>query len=551
MTPEQLEQIAAVEVETQRHVDHSIRVCMAAGCLAANSDAVRTALHREVNKRKSSSSQSCSVKGVGCLGLCSEGPLVAIAPDNVLFRHVKPKDAPAILDSLNGRHTRRLLCPQDTPFFQRQQRIVLENSGKIDPTRIEEYIAAGGYSALSKALDSMTAKQVLDEVSYSGLRGRGGAGFPVGQKWNIVAKTEGTRKFVICNADEGDPGAFANRTVLESDPQRVLEGMAIAAYAVGAEEGYIYIRAEYPLAIERLTTAINQAEDLNLLGTQILDSTFNFTLQLRVGAGAYVCGEETALIASIEGKRGTPRTRPPYPSEAGLWDCPTLINNVETFANIPSIIRNGGDWFASIGVGRSKGTKVFSLTGHIVNSGVIEVPLGITLREIIFDMGGGIPDGRQFKAVQTGGPTGGCVSLEYLDTSVDYDSLLKLGSVMGSGGMIVMDDSTCMVDVARYFMDFCMSESCGKCTPCRVGTAQLFDLLDSITHGTATLDDLALLERLCNVVKRTSLCGLGQSAPNPILSTLRYFREDYLAHIQEKRCDAQICPVQTTVLEGV
>lgn len=549
MLPEEIEQIAQTEAARQGHYEHCIRVCTASGCLTNHSDRVQAALQTEVEKR--GLQRACVVKGVGCLGLCSAGPLVSVSSDEVLYQTVTPTDAPEIVSALGRQPVRRLECPAHTPFFERQRKIVLENSGKIDPTHIEDYLTVNGYAGLMKVIETMTPKDVLREVSQSGLRGRGGAGFPTGLKWSIVAHTENQHKYVICNADEGDPGAFANRTVLESDPHRVLEGMAIAAYAVGADEGFIYVRAEYPLAVKRLETAIAQAEGLNLLGEKILDSEFNFTVRVRVGAGAYVCGEETALIASIEGKRGIPRTRPPYPSESGLWGYPTLINNVETFANIPSIVRNGGAWYAEIGVGRSKGTKVFSLTGQVVNSGVIEVPLGITLREIVFDLGGGIPNRKQFKAVQTGGPTGGCVPLEHLDTSVDYDSMVKLGSVMGSGGMIILDETTCMVDVARYFMEFCMAESCGQCTSCRVGTAQLYDLLSSITHGTATSDDLALLERLCGVVKRGSLCGLGQSAPNPILSTLRYFRDEYLAHIYSHRCDAHVCPVGSLVTEAV
>ncbi|MBX3083271.1 MAG: NAD(P)H-dependent oxidoreductase subunit E [Anaerolineae bacterium] len=549
MLPEEIEQIAQTEAARQGHYEHCIRVCTASGCLTNHSDRVQAALQTEVEKR--GLQRACVVKGVGCLGLCSAGPLVSVSSDEVLYQTVTPTDAPEIVSALGRQPIRRLECPVHTPFFERQRKIVLENSGKIDPTHIEDYLTVNGYAGLMKVIETMTPKDVLREVSQSGLRGRGGAGFPTGLKWSIVAHTENQHKYVICNADEGDPGAFANRTVLESDPHRVLEGMAIAAYAVGADEGFIYVRAEYPLAVKRLETAIAQAEGLNLLGEKILDSEFNFTVRVRVGAGAYVCGEETALIASIEGKRGIPRTRPPYPSESGLWGYPTLINNVETFANIPSIVRNGGAWYAEIGVGRSKGTKVFSLTGQVVNSGVIEVPLGITLREIVFDLGGGIPNRKQFKAVQTGGPTGGCVPLEHLDTSVDYDSMVKLGSVMGSGGMIILDETTCMVDVARYFMEFCMAESCGQCTSCRVGTAQLYDLLSSITHGTATSDDLALLERLCGVVKRGSLCGLGQSAPNPILSTLRYFRDEYLAHIYSHRCDAHVCPVGLLVTEAV
>ncbi|MCC7446135.1 MAG: NADH-quinone oxidoreductase subunit NuoF [Anaerolineae bacterium] len=544
MLPEELERIVLAEQAERARPHNCIRVCTSAGCLTAHSNQVKDAIKAEIDKR--GLSKSCRVKGVGCMGLCSAGPLVSVEPDDVLYQHVTAEDAPKIVKAMGSHPVHKLECPVNIPFFRRQTKIVLENSGRIDPTCIEDYLAAGGYSGLRKVLETMTPTEVIHEISRSGLRGRGGAGYLTGLKWSMVAKYHGEHKFVICNADEGDPGAFMDRSVLESDPQRVIEGMAIAAYAIGADQGYIYIRAEYPLAIERLTTALQQAEQLNLIGTQMFDSPFSFTIHLRVGAGAYVCGEETALIASIEGKRGTPRPRPPYPSEAGLWGCPTLINNVETYANVPSIIRSGAEWFAGIGTAKSKGTKVFSLTGQVVNNGVIEVPMGMSLREIIFDIGGGIPDGRQFKAVQTGGPTGGCVPAEFLDTPVDYESLIKLGTIMGSGGMIIMDDSTCMVDVARYFMEFCRSESCGKCTPCRVGTAQMYDLLDSIASGTASMDDLALLERLCNVVKRTSLCGLGQSAPNPILSTLRYFREEYVQHIEGKSCEAHVCPTVTT-----
>jgi bidirectional [NiFe] hydrogenase diaphorase subunit len=392
----------------------------------------------------------------------------------------------------------------------------------------------------------MTPAQVIEEVVHSGLRGRGGAGFPTGLKWTTVAKTAGDRRFVICNADEGDPGAFMDRSVLESDPHRVLEGMAIAAYAVGATQGYIYIRAEYPLAVKRLRGAIRQAERQRLLGNNIAETTFAFHVEVRLGAGAFVCGEETALIASIEGKRGLPRPRPPYPAQEGLWGCPTLINNVETFANIPPLIRNGGEWFAGIGTDKSKGTKVFALAGRVNNTGLIEVPMGITLREIVFDIGGGVPEGRRFKAVQTGGPSGGCIPEQFLAMPVDYESLVQVGSIMGSGGMIVMDETSCMVDVARYFMEFCMTESCGKCIPCRVGTVHMYDLLTKIAEGTASDADLRLLEELCGLVRDTSLCGLGQTAPNPVVSTLRYFRDEYLAHIRDKTCPAGVCPVAST-----
>jgi bidirectional [NiFe] hydrogenase diaphorase subunit len=474
------------------------------------------------------------------------GPLVAVEPDGVIYQGVGPEDAPDIVHSFGKQAVSRLDPRRELPAVHRQVKIVLENSGKIDPEHVEDYIAADGYTALIKALTSMTPPEVINEVVRSGLRGRGGAGFPTGLKWTTVGKAEGERKFVICNADEGDPGAFMDRSVLESDPHRVLEGMAIAAYGVGADHGYIYVRAEYPLAVKRLRGAIRQAERQHLLGNTIADTTFGFQVEVRLGAGAFVCGEETALIASIEGKRGLPRPRPPYPAQEGLWGSPTLINNVETFANIPPIIRNGGEWFAGIGTEKSKGTKVFALAGRVSNTGLIEVPMGITLREIVFEIGGGVPEGRRFKAVQTGGPSGGCIPEQFLDMPVDYESLLQVGSIMGSGGMIVMDETSCMVDVARYFMEFCMTESCGKCVPCRVGTVHMYNLLTKIASGTAREADLTLLEELCGLVRDTSLCGLGQTAPNPVVSTLRYFGDEYLAHIRDKTCPAGVCPIATT-----
>ena len=538
MFPEELEQIANTEREAQADIPQAVNVCVAAGCLSCQSQAVKDALDKEVAGRGPSA--HCKIKGVGCMGLCAEGPLVSTS-DGILYKHVAPSDAGALLDALDQGPVERLRCATDVPFFQRQQKIVLENSGVIDPERIEEYIAASGYRGLIHALTEMKPVEVIAEVTKSGLRGRGGAGYPTGLKWSTVSKAVGTQKFVICNADEGDPGAFMDRSVLESDPHRVLEGMLIAAYAVGAASGFVYVRAEYPLAIKRLKIAIRQAEKLGLLGVNICGTPFSFKIELRLGAGAFVCGEETALIASIEGKRGTPRPRPPYPAMEGLLGEPTLINNVETFANIPPIIRHGGDWYAGIGTEKSKGTKVFALAGRVQNTGLVEVPMGITLREMVFDIGGGIPDGRQFKAVQTGGPSGGCLPSECLDMPVDYESLARAGSIMGSGGMIVMDESSCMVDVAKYFMDFCMTESCGKCIPCRVGTYQMHRLLDTITKLHATPKDVALLEELCDLVKNTSLCGLGQSAPNPVLSTLRYFADEYKGHIERNQCVAGVC----------
>ena len=448
-----------------------------------------------------------------------------------------------ITDKLGAGGMGEVYRAEDTNLNRQVAIKVLPDIFSIDPERLEDYVAQGGYTALAKALTEMQPAEVLAEMVTSGLRGRGGAGFPTGLKWQTVAKSAGPRKFVICNGDEGDPGAFMDRSVLESDPHRVLEGMAIAAYAVGAQQGYLYVRAEYPLAIKRLNLAIKQAQKAGLLGNAICDSAFSFNVEVRLGAGAFVCGEETALIASVEGKRGQPRPRPPFPATSGLWGCPTLINNVETLANIAPIVRNGGRWFAGIGTEKSKGTKVFALAGRIVNTGLIEVPMGITLREIIFEIGGGIPDGRKFKAVQTGGPSGGCIPEQFLDMPVDYDSLAKVGSIMGSGGMIVMDETSCMVDVAKYFMEFCRTESCGKCVPCRVGTAQMHNLLCQISEGRATEADLALLERLCDTVKFTSLCGLGQSAPNPVLTTLKYFRHEYLAHIHDRTCPAGVCKI--------
>ncbi len=538
MTPEELDQIGENERTSQQRFTKRVNVCVAAGCLSCQSQNVKEALDKEIAAR--GWGDHCQARGVGCMGLCAEGPLVSTS-QNILYEHVGASDAPALLDSLEGPPVERLVSPTDIPFFNRQKKIVLENSGVIDPERIEEYIAAQGYQALMQALTEMTPIQVIEQVTKSGLRGRGGAGYPTGLKWSTVAKAVGTQKYVICNADEGDPGAFMDRSVLESDPHRVLEGMLIAAYAVGASEGFIYVRAEYPLAIKRLRVAIRQAERVALMGSNICGTKFSFRVEIRLGAGAFVCGEETALIASIEGKRGTPKPRPPYPAVEGLLGQPTLINNVETYANIAPIIRNGGDWYAAIGTEKSKGTKVFALAGRVKNTGLVEVPMGITLREMVFDIGGGIPEGRNFKAVQTGGPSGGCLPSDCLEMPVDYESLARAGSIMGSGGMIVMDESSCMVDVAKYFMDFCMTESCGKCIPCRVGTYQMHRILSAITSMTATAADIAMLEELCDLVKHTSLCGLGQSAPNPVVSTLRSFAEEYKQHVEQHRCPAGVC----------
>jgi bidirectional [NiFe] hydrogenase diaphorase subunit len=502
-----------------------VRCCMAAGCMSSNSEAVKKNLEQAV--KDAGLSDEVEVRGVGCMKLCCEGPLVGVDPKGALYEKVTPEDVVELVNTLKGGKTKLKCGDLNAPFFKKQLSIVLANSGEIDPERIEAYIAADGYQALHHVLREMTPKDVVDTMVKSGLRGRGGAGFPTGIKWGTVAKTQSPQKYVICNADEGDPGAFMDRSVLESDPHSVLEGMAIAAYAVGANQGFIYCRAEYPLAIKRLQNAIKQAKPLGLLGSGIFESPFNFSIDIRIGAGAFVCGEETALMASVEGKRGVPRPRPPFPAESGLWGCPTLINNVETFANVPPIYRKGAEWFAGIGTEKSKGTKVFALAGKINNTGLIEVPMGTPLRQIVEEMGGGAPDGRKIKAVQTGGPSGGCIPAQHLDTPVDYESLGKLGSIMGSGGMIVMDDSTKMVDVARFFMEFCMDESCGKCVPCRTGTVQMLHLLEKILDRKATARDLAKLEELCDMVKNTSLCGLGQTAPNPTLSTLRFFRNEY------------------------
>jgi len=504
--------------------DHTIRVCTAAGCLSSGSQAVKYALEQEVQKR--GNEHRCRVSGAGCMGLCAGGPLVKIDHD-VVYRDVRVHHSASIVGELGGEPIRELRIDPDEPFFERQHPVVLQNCGTIDPERLEDYLAAGGYRALWSAVHERSPAEIIDEVNRSGLRGRGGAGYPVGLKWTTVAKARGAEKCVICNADEGDPGAFMDRSVLEGDPHRVLEGMALAGYAVGASQGYIYVRVEYPLAVERLQKAIKIARRANFLGHRVCGTEFSFHIELRLGAGAFVCGEETALMASVEGRRGSPRPRPPYPAQSGLWGKPTLVNNVETLANVPWIVENGSEAFAEIGTNKSKGTKVFALAGRVRNTGLIEVPMGTTLREIIFDIGGGIPDGKEFKAVQTGGPSGGCIPAEHLDTPVDYESLRALGSIMGSGGMIVMDETSSMVEVARYFMDFCKSESCGKCVPCRVGTVQIHDLLQAILDGKAPSDTRERLERYATLLRDASLCGLGQSAPNPVMSTLKFFAEEY------------------------
>ncbi|RLA63813.1 MAG: NADH-quinone oxidoreductase subunit NuoF [Epsilonproteobacteria bacterium] len=531
MNLDELNEIKEKQKKYNQSFDSYIKVCVAASCKSLKSDQIKDAMREKMDEK-------CQVKGVGCLGLCSKGPLVSVTVDTnkqILYESVKAEDVETLFNATCKKEAAKLpQCSLDQPFFKHQQKIVLENSGEIDPEVIEDYIEKDGYQALLKVLNEYGPEEVVREMMDSGLRGRGGGGYPTGLKWATVNKARSDLKYVICNADEGDPGAFMDRAVLESDPHRIIEGMAIAAYAVGASRGYIYVRAEYPLAIERLKRAIRKARSKGFLGQNISGTSFNFEVDIRLGAGAFVCGEETALIASIEGKRGQPTPRPPYPAEVGLWGKPTLINNVETFANIAPILRKGGAWYASIGTEKSKGTKVFALAGKIENTGLIEVPMGFKLRDIIFDIGGGVPEGLKFKAVQTGGPSGGCIPEDLLDLHVSYESLREAGSIMGSGGMIIMDETSKMVEVARYFMEFCKSESCGKCTPCRVGTVHMHDILDRIAKGTGTEADLSLLEELCDMVGQTSLCGLGQTAPNPVLSTLKYFRHEYDNLIQKQ-----------------
>jgi NADP-reducing hydrogenase subunit HndC len=490
----------------------------------------------------------------GCMGPCDLGPVIVVYPEGVFYRQLKPADAMEIAEEhlLKGRVVERLLykAPEDgktavtsdqIDFFKKQTRIALRNTGIINPESVEEYIARDGYRALGKVLTSMTPEEVIECIKKSGLRGRGGAGFPTGLKWEFSAKAPGKPRYVVCNADEGDPGAFMDRSILEGDPHSVLEAMAICGYAIGANQGYVYVRAEYPLAVQRLSLAIEKAREYGLLGESIFGTGFSFDVEIRVGAGAFVCGEETALLASIEGRRGEPRPRPPFPAQEGLWGKPTVINNVETWANIPPIILKGPEWFASIGTEKSKGTKVFALAGKVNNTGLVEVPMGTTLREIIFDIGGGIPGGKQFKAAQTGGPSGGCIPARYLDVPVDYESLTRLGAIMGSGGLIIMDEDTCMVDLARFFLEFVQDESCGKCSPCRIGTKRMLEIVERITRGEGRDGDIELLEELGHGIKSSALCGLGQTAPNPVLSTIRHFRDEYEAHIYHKKCPAGVC----------
>ncbi|HEX4758222.1 MAG TPA: NuoF family protein [Terracidiphilus sp.] len=542
MTIEELEQIAESVRQENAKFDFEVNVCMDLACASQGAGMLRDALVKAAD----ASGKKVLVRRTGCMGPCSSGPLVRVDPEETHYSHVKADHAESIVSSLGGEPVQALQCDLNE-HFDKQVRVVLENAGHIDPEKIDDYISREGYKALLIALIEMTPGGIIHRITESRLRGRGGGGYPTGLKWSTVAKASGDQKYVVCNGDEGDPGAFMDRSVMEGDPHRVIEGMAIAAYAVGANKGFIYVRAEYPVAVARLTTALREARRRGLLGNNIAGTTFSFDVEIRLGAGAFVCGEETALIASIEGRRGTPKPRPPYPAVSGLWGKPTLINNVETYANIAPIVRNGGKWFANMGSERSKGTKVFALTGKIANTGLVEVPMGIKLREIIEDIGGGVPKGHTFKAVQTGGPSGGCIPAAMLDTGVSYDALMAMGSIMGSGGMIVMDDTSCMVNVARFFIEFCMTESCGKCIPCRAGTAQMHTLLTRICEGIGTMEDLELLEDLCLTVKETSLCGLGQTAPNPVLSTLKYFRNEYINHIVHKRCSAGVCKIEAQV----
>ncbi|NLC63294.1 MAG: NADH-quinone oxidoreductase subunit NuoF [Thermoanaerobacterales bacterium] len=529
-----------------------VLVCKGTGCAASGSPQVMEELEKEIEKR--GLSKEVRVVQTGCLGLCELGPNVLIYPEGSYYCSVKPSDVPEIVEEhlIKGRIVERLLYKEhdtkerlrslmDINFYKRQKRIALRNCGVINPEVIEEYIANDGYKALAKCLTEMTPQEVIDEVMKSGLRGRGGGGFPTGRKWQFAANAKGDIKYVVCNADEGDPGAFMDRSILEGDPHSVLEAMAIAGYAIGAKEGYIYVRAEYPIAVKRLQIAIEQGRNLGLLGDNILGSQFSFNINLRLGSGAFVCGEETALLASLEGRRGEPRPRPPFPANEGLWRKPTLINNVETYANIPEIILKGSDWFVSVGTERSKGTKVFAVGGKINNTGLVEIAMGTTLREVIYDICGGIPNNKQFKAVQTGGPSGGCIPASKLDMPIEYDTLVQAGSMMGSGGMIVMDEDNCMVDIAKFFLTFTQDESCGKCPPCRIGTKRMLEILERITNGEGEEGDIELLENLAKSIKASALCGLGQTAPNPVLSTIRYFRDEYEAHIKEKRCPAKAC----------
>lgn len=531
-----------------------VLICGGTGCTSSGSVKIAKRLQEEIDKN--GLTDEVMVVRTGCFGLCALGPIMIVYPEGTFYSMVKEEDIAEIVSEhlLKGRIVTRLVYDEtvaeneikslkETAFYKKQHRIALRNCGVINPECIDEYIGRNGYEALGKVLKTMTPDDVIQVILDSGLRGRGGGGFPTGKKWQLARNLvkDADQKYVCCNADEGDPGAFMDRSVLEGDPHVVIEAMAIAGYAIGATQGYIYIRAEYPIAVQRLQIAIDQAREYGLLGKNIFDSGFDFDLDIRLGAGAFVCGEETALMTSIEGNRGEPRPRPPFPAESGLFKKPTVLNNVETYANIPQIILNGADWFASMGTEKSKGTKVFALGGKIHNTGLVEVPMGTTLREVIYEIGGGIPNGKAFKAAQTGGPSGGCIPAEHLDIPIDYDNLIAIGSMMGSGGLIVMDEDNCMVDIAKFFLQFTVDESCGKCTPCRIGTKRLYEMLEKITSGNATMEDLDKMEKLCYYIKNNSLCGLGQTAPNPVLSTLRYFKDEYIAHVKDKKCPAGVC----------
>jgi len=538
-----------VNLKANTHEKH-ILVCRGTGCTSSKSPKIIENFRKILEEKQI---ENVKVIQTGCFGLCAKGPIVIIRPEDVFYANCTPEDCEEIINThiVEGKLVERLLCKDidetivqrldELTFYKKQKRIALQNCGIIDPEDIDEYIAFDGYKALEKVLLEMTPEEVIKEVLDSGLRGRGGAGFPTGKKWEFTRLAKGQQKYVVCNADEGDPGAFMDRSILEGDPHCVIEAMMIAGYSVGANKGYIYVRAEYPIAVHRFQTAINQAKKYGILGKNIFGTDFEFDLEIRLGAGAFVCGEETALLESIEGKSGRPRLKPPFPANAGLWMKPTLINNVETFANITKIILNGAKWYSSIGTETSKGTKVFALGGNVVNVGLVEVPMGTTLREIVFDIGGGIPGGKEFKAAQTGGPSGGCIPEQHLDTPIDYESLGQIGSMMGSGGLIVMDETKCMVNLAKFYLGFTVDESCGKCTPCRIGTKRMLEILEKITEGKGEENDIERLEKLAETIKRTSVCGLGQTAPNPVLSTLHYFRDEYVEHIENKNCPAGEC----------
>ncbi|MBR6252514.1 MAG: NADH-quinone oxidoreductase subunit NuoF [Clostridia bacterium] len=537
--------VSSIAPTTEKH----ILVCRGTGCTSSKSPKIIEEMRRIIEEK---GIENIRVIQTGCFGLCSKGPIIVVRPEDTFYSHVKIEDCEDIVNAVaSGTKVDRLLAKDvdgsivnkldELNFYKKQKRVALKNCGVIDPENIDEYIAFDGYKALETCLFEMTPDEVIEEVSKSGLRGRGGAGFPTGKKWGFVKAAQGDIKYVVCNADEGDPGAFMDRSILEGDPNCVLEAMTIAGYACGACRGFIYVRAEYPIAVHRLKVAIEQARDYGFLGENILGSSFSFDIEIRLGAGAFVCGEETALLESIEGKRGQPRVKPPFPANVGLFGKPTLINNVETYANITKIILNGAEWYAGIGTETSKGTKVFALGGNVVNVGLVEVPMGTTLREIIFDIGGGIPNGREFKAAQTGGPSGGCIPAQNLDTPIDYESLQSIGSMMGSGGLIVMDSSKCMVDIARFYLDFTVSESCGKCNPCRIGTKRMLEILQKICDGNGEEEDLEKLEYLANQVKAASVCGLGQTAPNPVLSTMKFFRDEYIEHVRDHKCRAGAC----------